>query len=171
MVLSLQARELYTREAAINQGKDYKCIKLIKHANKRGYGIAQRPFQENMNPNSACSSSLQNVIYCWQRRVFSSCKQILWAGNKPFQRILHQVPCSWKGHLLALPFCIKALSHSAQSVQALSMEWLWRKSIPTYFRKNPESTFFKNEKKERSCLVLMLIVEFQYLKCTQFSHC
>lgn len=37
-------------------------------------------------------------------------------------------------------------------------EWSgFEENNSTYFRKKTESTFFKNEKKERSCLVLMLL--------------
>lgn len=52
----------------------------------------------------------------------------------------------------------------AQSVKALRMEWLWRKQfIPSYFRKKTESTFSKNEKREKSCLVLMLLGYYRKL--------
>lgn len=52
----------------------------------------------------------------------------------------------------------------AQSMQALRMEWLWRQQfIPTYFRKKTESIFLKNEKRERSSLVLTLLGYYRKL--------
>lgn len=148
-VSSLHTWELFAREVAINKGKIMDAVKLIRHANKRGYGTPSTPLQKTWVPVLIAVPVFKMWFISSREENLLPLQENILGWKQPFQ-----LPGSCPSQ--GLPSSPSHL-HTGTEL-CLTEPWVCRpsegvalkKTILTYFLKETDSNLKKKKTSERS---------------------